>query len=94
MASLFTRCESIRLFLLGFCKNEVYQGRAGDPFSSEEELKTKKKLYGKTVQQLWNHYEKQLNSLSLDHEQLKKNGDIVSKWYLVDWIIYNGIVKL
>ena len=47
MASLFTRCESIRLFLLGFCKNEVYQGRAGEPFNSEEELKTKKKAVWK-----------------------------------------------
>ena len=47
MASLFTRCESIRLFLSGFCKNEVYQGRAWEPFSSEEELKTKKKAVWK-----------------------------------------------
>ena len=42
MASLF-----IRLFLLGSCKNEVYQGRAGEPFSSEEELKTKSKAVWK-----------------------------------------------
>ena len=36
---------------------------------------------------------KQLNSLSVDYEQLKKNRDTVSK-YLVDRIVYNGIVKL
>ena len=46
------------------------------------------------MQQIWNHYEKQLNSLSLEYKQLKKNSDIESKWYLDDWMIYNGIVKL
>ena len=54
------------------------------------------------MQQIWNHYEKQLNGLSLDYEQLKtkknlikkENKDIVSKGNLVDWIIYNNIVKL
>ena len=50
-------------------------------------------LCEKVVQQIWKHYEKQLNSLSLDYEQLKENRDIVSKWYLVDWRIYNGIVR-
>ena len=47
MASLFTWCEPIRLFLLRTCKNEVYQGRAGEPFSSEEELKSKIKAVWK-----------------------------------------------
>ena len=51
-------------------------------------------LCEKIVQQILNHYEKQLNISSLDYEELKKNRDIVSKWYLVDWIIYNGIIKL
>ena len=47
MASLFTWCESIGLFLLGSFENEVYQGTAGEPFSSEEELKTKIKAVWK-----------------------------------------------
>ena len=48
MDSLFTLCESIRLFLLGSGKNKgtIYQGRAGGPFSSEE-LKTKIKTVWK-----------------------------------------------
>ena len=50
-------------------------------------------LCEKVVQQIWKHYEKQLNSLSLDYEQLKENRDIISKLYLVDWRIYNGIVR-
>ena len=46
MASLFTWCESVRLFLLESCK-KVYQGSAGEPFSLEEELKAKIKAVWK-----------------------------------------------
>ena len=47
MASLFTRCESIRLFLLGFCKNEVYQGRAGEQIQFRRRIKNEKKAVWK-----------------------------------------------
>ena len=43
MAFLFIWCKSIRLFILG----SIYQGRPGEPFSSEEELKTKIKAVWK-----------------------------------------------
>ena len=64
MASLFTWCESIRLFPWDLVKAKVYQGRAGEPFSLEVEIKTKIK-----AQQIWNHCKKQWNSLSLDYKQ-------------------------
>ena len=47
MASLFTWCESIRLFLLGSCRNQGISRQSWDWFCSEEELKTKIKAVWK-----------------------------------------------
>ena len=60
---------------------KVYQERAGEPFSSEEELNAKIKDVWKDcatdLKPLQN--QKILNSLALDYKQLKKNRNIVSK---------------
>ena len=66
-------------FFWDLLKMKVYKGRGGEPFSSEEELKTKIKAVWKDCTTDSKPYEKQLNSLSLDYKQLKKNRDIVSK---------------
>ena len=47
MASIFTWCESIRLFFWDLVKTKVCQGRAGQPFSSEEQLEMKTKAVWK-----------------------------------------------
>ena len=47
MASIFTWCESIRLFFWDLVKTKVCQGRAGQPFSLEEQLEMKTKAVWK-----------------------------------------------
>ena len=92
MASLFTWCESIRLFL--FAKTKVCQGRAGEPFSLEEELKTQIKAVWKDCTTDLKPLRKAIKQFVPRLRAVKKNRDIVSKRYLVDWIIHNSIVKL
>ena len=83
-------------------KTKVRQGRAGEPFSSEEELKMKIKAgwkdYATDLKPLWKAIERFVPRLwAVENKKKinkKKNRDIVSKGNLVDWIIYNNIVKL
>ena len=71
--------NSLDHFLWDNVKTKLYQGRAGEPFSSEEELKTKIKAVWKDSATDLKPLRKAINSLSLDYKQLKKNRDIASK---------------
>ena len=47
MAYLFTDVNPLDYFFWDLVKTKVYQGRAGEPFSSEEELKRKNQVVWK-----------------------------------------------
>ena len=47
MASLFTRCEAIRLFLLGSCKNEGISRQSWRAIQLRKRIKTKIKAVWK-----------------------------------------------
>ena len=62
MDSFFTWCESISSFW-DFVKTKTYQDRAGEPFSSEEKLKTK-------VKSVWKDCATDLKPLQKEIKQL------------------------
>ena len=94
MASLFTWCESIRLFLLGSCRTKVKQSRAREPFSSQEELKMKIKAVREDCAIDLKPLRKAIKKFFPRLRAVEEKQGYCIKWYLVDWIIYTGIVKL
>ena len=81
-------------FFWDLLKTKVYQGRAREPFSSEEELKAK-------IKAVWRDCAKDLKPLRKAIDQFvprlraaEENKYIVSKRYLVDCICKNSIDKL
>ena len=80
--------NSLDYFFWDLVKTKVYQGRAEEPFSSEEELKTK-------IKAMWKDCAADLKPLRKAIKQsVPRLRGVVWKWYLVDCIICNGIVKL
>ena len=71
-------------FFWDLLKTKVNQGRAGEPFSLEEELKRRIKAVWKNCATDLKPLQKAIISLSLDYEKSQKTRDIVSKRYLVD----------
>ena len=81
-------------FFWDLLKTKVYQGRAREPFSSEEELKAK-------IKAVWRDCAKDLKPLRKAIDQfvprlraVEEDRYIVSKRYLVDCIYKNSIDKL
>ena len=94
MASLFTWCESIRLFPWDLVETKVNQSRAREPFSSQEELKMKIKAVRKDCAIDLKPLRKAIKQFFPRLRAVEEKQGYCIKWYLVDWIIYTGIVKL